>query len=72
MTAVTSSRDYGGFWRVGADKLPGATSYLGGAIDDVSVYPTALSAEQVTDHYTLHDGRWKIASRTADELLTPA
>ncbi|GAB2590287.1 LamG domain-containing protein [Microlunatus antarcticus] len=52
-TSVTSARNYGGFWRIGADKLPGtATGYLGGYVDDVAVYPTALTATQVKDHYT--------------------
>ncbi|SEP61783.1 PKD domain-containing protein [Microlunatus flavus] len=50
--AITSGRDYGGFWRVGADTLPsGTTGFLSGSIDDVSVYPAALSAAQVKDHY---------------------
>ncbi|MGI3786557.1 MAG: LamG domain-containing protein, partial [Janthinobacterium lividum] len=55
-TSVTYGRAYGGFWRVGADVLPGKTSttsaYLSGAIDDVAVYPSALSATKVKDHYT--------------------
>ena len=52
-SSVTYGRSYGGFWRIGADKLPGsATGYLSGTIDDVAVYPTALSATQVKDHWT--------------------
>ncbi|HEY0239329.1 MAG TPA: LamG domain-containing protein, partial [Friedmanniella sp.] len=55
-SSVTSGRAYGGFWRVGADVLPGKTSttsaFLSGAVDDVAIYPTALSATQVKDHYT--------------------
>ena len=52
-SSVTSARNYGGFWRIGADKLPGsATGYLSGTIDDVAVYPKALSATQVKDHWT--------------------
>ena len=55
-SSVTSARNYGGFWRIGADVLPGKTSttsaYLSGAVDDVAVYPSALSATQVKDHYT--------------------
>jgi hypothetical protein len=51
-SSVTHGRSYGGFWRIGADKLPGtATGYLSGAIDDVAVYPKALSASQVKDHH---------------------
>jgi len=50
--ASTTGRDYGGFWRIGSDTLPaGTTGYLSGAIDDVSVYPSPLTAAQVKDHY---------------------
>lgn len=54
---VTSGNPYNGFWRVGGDSLGGwpnspASGYLNGAIDDVSVYSTALSATQVGNHYT--------------------
>ena len=52
-SSVTYARSYGGFWRIGADTLPGgATGSLSGSIDDVAVYPTALSATQVKDHWT--------------------
>jgi len=52
-SSVTSGRDYGGYWRVGADTLPGGTNrYLSGTIDDVAVYPAALSATQVKNHFT--------------------
>ena len=56
-SAVKSAQDYRGYWRIGGDnpsKVPGAGSGNGnftGALDDVSVYPTALSAAQVADHY---------------------
>lgn len=37
-------------------------------------YPAANAGHlvQVTDRYAVHDGRWKIAHRTAEELLVPA
>jgi hypothetical protein len=37
-------------------------------------YPAATAGHivQLTDRYTRHDGRWKIAHRVADDLLVPA
>jgi PKD repeat protein len=59
-TDVTSGQAYNGYWRIGADTLSGwpNRSLLGGdrytgAIDDVAVYPTVLSAAAVQDHYTV-------------------
>ncbi|MGI3782898.1 MAG: PKD domain-containing protein, partial [Janthinobacterium lividum] len=67
-TSITSGRAYGGFWRIGADVLPGKTSttssFLSGTIDDVAVYPTALSASTVKTHYT-SSGRTAAAAPTA-------
>ena len=49
---VTSAQNYVGFWRVAGDAVPGTGAvWLNGAVDDVSVYPTALSTTQVADHY---------------------
>lgn len=45
-----------GYWRIGGDNLdgwptpPSSTSFAG-SIDDVAVYPSALSAAQVQQHY---------------------
>jgi hypothetical protein len=55
---VTSSRNYQGYWRVGYDNLsnwPSAPSsyYFAGSIDEAAVYPAALSAAQVAQHYAL-------------------
>jgi PKD repeat protein len=57
-TDITSGQAYNGYWRIGADTLSGwpNRSLLGGdrytgAIDDVAVYPTVLSAAAVQDHY---------------------
>ena len=52
-SSVTAAQDYSGYWRVAGGRVPGTGSgYLKGSVDDVSVYPTALSAAQVADHYT--------------------
>lgn len=57
---ITSGQAYNGYWRIGTDTLSGwpNRSILGGdrytgAIDDVAVYPTVLSAAAVQDHYTV-------------------
>ena len=46
-----------GYWRVGGDNLGGwpngpTSHYLAGTIDDVAIYPTALSSAKIRDHYT--------------------
>lgn len=58
-TDVTSSQSFNGYWRIGADTLSGWPSrpFLGdrysGSVDDVAIYPTALSTATVLDHYTV-------------------
>ncbi|MET1006925.1 MAG: PKD domain-containing protein [Propionibacteriaceae bacterium] len=55
--SVTAGQDYSGFWRVGADNLGSwpnqpSSSAFNGTIDEVSIYPTALTTAQLRDHYT--------------------
>ncbi len=57
-TTTTKAQDLTGFWRVGGDTLTGwpaqpSSSFLAGDIDEVAVYPTALTAAQVSAHRTL-------------------
>jgi hypothetical protein len=46
-----------GYWRVGYDDLSNQgnhapnSDYLAGSIDEVAIYNTALTAQQVKDHY---------------------
>ena len=54
--SVRSAQSYNGYWRIGGDNLGGAvnrptSNYLAGSIDEVAIYPTQLSAAQVTAHY---------------------
>ena len=54
---MTTAQAYSGFWRIGGDNLDGWTNkpssyYLAGTIDEVAIYPTALTGAQVRDHYT--------------------
>ncbi|HET9657908.1 MAG TPA: LamG-like jellyroll fold domain-containing protein [Kineosporiaceae bacterium] len=49
---------FNGYWRVGGDNLSGWTSApsthrFAGAIDEVAIYPTALSAAQIAQHHAL-------------------
>ncbi|HYT09961.1 MAG TPA: LamG-like jellyroll fold domain-containing protein [Mycobacteriales bacterium] len=51
------AQGYSGYWRIGGDNLNGwpnqpASAFLAGSIDDVAVYPAALSMTQVQKHYT--------------------
>ncbi len=53
---VTSGQSYAGYWRVGGDNLAGwpsrpSSSYLNGSIDEVSIYPTELTKDQVLAQY---------------------
>lgn len=54
--SVTTAQSYAGYWRVGGDNLSGwpnrpTSNWLSGTIDDVSIYPSGLSAAQVSNHY---------------------
>lgn len=66
-TSTSSAQAYSGYWRVGGDNLNGwnldpwgsnsqgttqpASYYFNGTIADVAVYPTALTAAQISAHY---------------------
>jgi len=55
-TGTTSGQAYSGYWRVGGDSLaswPNAPSsgYFKGTLDDVAIYPTALTLQQVRQHF---------------------
>lgn len=60
-TATASARPITGYWRVGGDTVSGWTSapsssYFNGRIDEFAVYPSTLSAAQVTEHFALGTG----------------
>ena len=49
----TGAENYSGYWRVGGDTAWGGSSpFFNGSIDEVAVYPVALSADQVRAHYS--------------------
>jgi PKD repeat protein len=54
---VSSAYPYRGFWRIGGDNLAnwanrGTSDYLAGSIDEVAIYPTALTGTQIAQHYS--------------------
>ena len=53
----TRGENFGGYWRLGADATASGGDFKG-AIDDFSLYPTALTDAQVRDH-------WVASGRTA-------
>ena len=68
---VTTGQPYSGYWRVGGDNLGGwpngpASSYFQGSIDDVSLYPGALTLQQVQGHFTTSGRTLDIPSAPAD------
>ena len=55
-TSTTSAQPYSGYWRIGGDNFngwpnSGSSNKFKGTIDDVAVYPKALTLDQVVDHY---------------------
>ncbi|RBY94250.1 radical SAM protein [Blastococcus sp. TBT05-19] len=49
-TDVTTGQSYNGYFRVGADKAVAGVSTFTGRMDEVALYGTALSAQQVAAH----------------------
>jgi hypothetical protein len=53
---TTTAQNYTGYWRVGEDNLAGwpsgpTSNFFNGIIDDVAVYPSALSLQRAQVHY---------------------
>ena len=66
---TTSAADIYGYWRVGGDNLGGwpnqpTNSSFSGDIDDVSIYPAALTAAQVT-------AQWAASGRGGSTPISP-
>ncbi|MDN3497515.1 PKD domain-containing protein, partial [Planococcus sp. APC 4015] len=51
--ANTGAQDYAGYWRVGGDSGWEGDTYWRGSLDEIAVYPAALTAKQVQDHHDL-------------------
>ncbi|WP_341935626.1 PKD domain-containing protein [Microbacterium sp. LWO14-1.2] len=56
--SATKGQSFGGYWRVGGDSVSGyplapTSMNFQGKIDEVAVYPQALSADQVKTHFSI-------------------
>jgi PKD repeat protein len=49
-TDTTTGQAYSGYFRLGSDRAMGGSSTFSGRIDEVAIYPKALSAAQVGSH----------------------
>ncbi len=52
----TGAQSYDGYWRIGGDNHWAGPAWFKGAIDDVAVYSSALTAAQVANHFALGSG----------------
>ncbi|WP_255498146.1 PKD domain-containing protein [Nakamurella sp. PAMC28650] len=50
-TSTTVGQSYVGYWRVGGDSSWNDNPYLAGTIDEVAIYPSALSLAQVRQQF---------------------
>ncbi|MBE7189469.1 LamG-like jellyroll fold domain-containing protein, partial [Jatrophihabitans endophyticus] len=54
-SGTTSGQPYSGYWHVGGDNVSGwpnsGANYFNGSIDDVAVYPSALSLAKIRTHF---------------------
>jgi PKD repeat protein len=77
LASTTSAQsNYPGYWRIGGDNLAGWTgapssNYLAGSIAQVAVYPAALSASAISNHYSLRTGGTTNSPPTASFTATP-
>lgn len=50
-SSITNGQSYQGYWRVGGDSSWNGDPYFRGSIDEVSIYPTVLTKDQVMAQY---------------------
>ncbi|WP_285706002.1 LamG-like jellyroll fold domain-containing protein [Microtetraspora sp. NBRC 16547] len=72
---TTSAQSYSGYWRLGGDNLNGwpnqpSSAYLNADLDEVAIYPTALSHAKVLDHYVASGRTSPIPTAPADAYGT--
>jgi len=63
-TSTTRGQDYQGTWRIGGDTSWSGAPFFAGDIDDVAVYPTALTRAQV-------DAEWVASGRPSTLPTAP-
>lgn len=54
---TTTNQSYNGYWHVGGDTSWGPTDTFDGSIDEVAIYPYALSSSQVDSDYRIGTGQ---------------
>ena len=54
---ITTAQNYSGYWRIGGDSGWEGATYWTGSLDEAAVYPTALTAAQVSDHFIIGSGQ---------------
>jgi PKD repeat protein len=70
-TDTTSGQAYSGVWRIGGDNLGGwpnqpSSAYFAGDVDEVAIYPSVLTQDQVLAHYTASGRTSTVPSAPAD------
>lgn len=68
---ITSAQSYIGTWRIGGDNLSGwpdqpSSQFFSGLIDETAIYPSALSATRVAQHYVAGGGSLQTNAAPAD------
>ncbi|ROR80757.1 PKD repeat-containing protein [Plantibacter flavus] len=68
---ITSGQVFNGYWRVGGDNIGGwpngpSSSTFSGDIDDVSVFPTVLTRQQIDAHYVASGRTSTVPTAPAD------
>lgn len=69
---TTTGQAYDGYWRVGGDKSWSGNPYFNGDIDDVAIYPTALPAATVQNHFLAGTGTLPNQAPTAAFSASPS
>jgi PKD repeat protein len=67
---TTGGQDYKGYWRIGGDSSWDGGQWFAGAVDEVSVYPTALDRKQVDSHYVASGRESRLPKAPADSYGT--
>ena len=65
-TDTTSAQAYSGYWRIGGDSPWSGNAYFAGSIDDVAIYPAALTAAQIDSHWVKAGNTSTIPTPPAD------
>ncbi|HPU13002.1 MAG TPA: PKD domain-containing protein [Aeromicrobium sp.] len=65
-SAAGIAQQYWGYWRVGGDRAWSGNKYFNGVIDDVAIYPKALTANEVDRHWTASGRATNVAQAPAD------